>query len=125
MIRCQVKAAASSSLFRKRDRRYGAREEKEGGHTQAIYAGGGKYDEDSRVAESRFEVRAMPGSFPAPLFLKVSFFVTRVAAGLPMPGVLAVTLATPYHIARDDIIQSALYGLERDWANQVKYPPLL
>lgn len=48
----------------------------------------------------------------------------RVAAGLPMPGVLAVTLATPYHIARNDIIQSALYGLERDWTNQVKYSPL-
>ena len=48
----------------------------------------------------------------------------RVAAGLSMPGVLAVTLATPYHIAKDDIIQSALYGLEGDWANQVKYSPL-
>ena len=48
----------------------------------------------------------------------------RVADGLTMLGVLAVTLATPYHIARNDIIQSALYGLERDWANQVRYSPL-
>lgn len=48
----------------------------------------------------------------------------RVAAGLPMPGVLAVTLVTPYHIASDDIVQSALYGRESEWANQVRYSPL-
>ena len=48
----------------------------------------------------------------------------RVAAGLPMPGVLAVTLATPYNIASDDIIQSALYGQEIEWTNQVRYSPL-
>ena len=48
----------------------------------------------------------------------------RVAAGLPMPGVLAVTLATSYNIASDDIIQSALYGQEIEWINQVRYSPL-
>ena len=48
----------------------------------------------------------------------------RVAAGLPMPGVLAVTLATPYHIVSDDIVQSALYGQESEWANQVRYSPI-
>lgn len=48
----------------------------------------------------------------------------RVAAGLAMPGVLAVTLVTPYHIARDDIVLSSLYGRESEWANQVRYSPL-
>ena len=54
----------------------------------------------------------------------VPYAWARVAAGLPMPGVLAVMLVTPYHIASDDIVQSALYGRESEWANQVRYSPL-
>ena len=44
----------------------------------------------------------------------------QVAAGLPMPGVLAVALAASYPVVSEDIIPGAVCNRESEWGNQVE-----
>jgi hypothetical protein len=52
------------------------------------------------------------------------FAYERVAAGLPMPGVVEVSLNVTYRTAIEDLILIAFCGDETEFAGQIRYLPL-
>jgi hypothetical protein len=49
----------------------------------------------------------------------------RVGAGLPMPGVLAVSQSVPIGRAIEELVSLAAPSLEGEWEGQVRYLPFL
>ena len=52
------------------------------------------------------------------------FAYERVAAGMPMPGVVAVAESLPIGPVVDDLLMLAEASFEREWENQVIYLPI-
>jgi hypothetical protein len=53
-----------------------------------------------------------------------AYAFSRVAQGLPMPGVFAVSQSLPIGRAIDDIVLIAECSLEGEWEGQVRHLPL-
>lgn len=53
----------------------------------------------------------------------VGYALDRVAAGEPMPGVLAVALTAPVRRMVDDILLVDACSQHAEWANRVEYLP--